>query len=350
MLTLSVPGWRAFAIALACGSALLLAACGGQGGEQAGGAAPAAPAGAIRMKVAHTLPPETHCHKGLIKFKELLEAKAPGRFEIQLFHSGQLGDSADLLGRLKTNSVQVCLTAAAPLSNFDKKLMLADLPYLFPDAKTAERVLDGDIGQRMAQDLPAKAGIRVLAYWVSGFRSVFSAKKLYQSPADFQGTNIRVMETPAHIAFFNALGANARPMPFSEVFTALQQGNVDAAENAPNDFYTSGFQAVCKNFSLTQHVYTAIPLSISEKFYQSLPDDLKQAVAEAATEARDYERKIAEEMNNEAITQLKAKGVTVEAVDPAPFRAIAEKTYPQFENEIGKDLLAAAMAEVHSAS
>ncbi|MBE7560130.1 TRAP transporter substrate-binding protein [bacterium] len=345
MLTFTFPKLRPFVLLLVAALALL-SACGGKGREE--GDSPSATAG-IRMKVAHTLTPETHCHKGLIRFKELVEAKAPGRIDVQLYHSGQLGDSAELLERLKSNSVQMCLTANAPLSNFESKLKLVDLPFLFPDARTAERLLDGPIGEEMVKDLPQKAGLRVLAFWVSGFRSIYSTKRIYRQPADLSGTNIRVMETPVHIAVFNALGANARPMPFSELYTALQQGNVDAAENDADAFYSGKFYEVCKYFTLTNHVYTAIPLSISERFWQSLPDDVKVVITEAAREARDYERALAAELNQAALDKLRAAGVEVAAVDPQPFAEIARKVYPRFENEIGADLLARALAEVQSA-
>ena len=335
MLTLSVPRFRVFLAAVA--SVALLVACGGGGGP-------------IRMKVAHTLNENTHCHQGLVRFKELIEQKAPGKFEVQLFSGGQLGDSADLLERLKSNSVQVCLTANAPLSNFEPKLQLVDLPFLFPNAKSAEALLDGPLGEEMVKDLPAKAGIRVLAFWVSGFRSIFSAKGIYKTPADLSGTNIRVMETPVHIAVFNALGANARAMAFSELYTALQQGNVDAGENDADAFYKVNFHEVCKYYTLTNHVYTAIPLSISEEFWQSLSPELQRVVKESAAEARDYERGVAERMNQEALGKLREAGVTIETVDPGPFARIARGVYPQFEAEIGKDLLQRAMAEIDSAS
>jgi len=342
MLTLSFARLRLLAVALA--SLALLAACGG------GGPGASSSGGPIRMKIAHTLNDNTHCQKGLVRFEELLEQKAPGKFNVEIYSGGQLGDSADLLERLKSNSVQACLTAAAPLSNFEPRLQLVDLPFLFPDAKSAEHLLDGPIGKEMVKDLPEKAGIRVLAYWVSGFRSIFSTKQIYKTPADLSGTNIRVMETPVHIAVFNALGANARPMAFSELFTALQQGNVDAAENDADALYKQKFYEVCKYYTLTNHVYTAIPFSISEKFWESLSPDLQAKVQESANQARDYERKVAAQMNADALTKLREAGVTIEKVDRAPFAKIARSVYPQFEDEIGKDLLQRAMAEIDSAS
>jgi TRAP-type transport system periplasmic protein len=302
----------------------------------------------IRMKIAHSLTENTHCHKGLVEFKRILEEKAPGAFDVQLFSGGQLGDSADLLGRLKSNSVQACLTANAPLSNFEKKLMLIDLPFFFPNAKSAETFLDGPMGKQLAADLPQKAGIRVLAYWVSGFRSIFSSKGIHKTPADLQGISIRVMETDVHKEVFAALGANPRPMAFGELYPALQQGVVDAAENDADAFFSQNFYEVCKYYTLTNHVYTAIPLSISEKFYQSLTPELRKAVEEAAAEARDYERTLAKQMNQDALTKLKEKGVTIEEVDNEPFAKIARTVYPKFEAEIGTDILKQALETVQS--
>jgi len=301
--------------------------------------------GVIKFKVAHALTKNTHCHQGLEYFCQLLRERSNGVLQPTLYSGGELGDSRALLEGLQLGTVQIVSTAAAPLSAFDSRLMLCDLPFLFETHEEAEQILDGEIGRRIAADLPEKADMRLLSYWVSGFRSIFSSKGPVQSVEDLKELKIRVMETPVHIDAFKALGAIPTPMAFGELYTSLEQGVVDAAENDADAFFSQRFYEVCKHYSLTEHVYTAIPLTASEKFYQSLPEPLKSVLQQAADDARDYERRIAREMNEKALEQLKEAGVSIYPVDKAPFRRRMSQVYEKYAEQIGPDILSAVRGE-----
>jgi tripartite ATP-independent transporter DctP family solute receptor len=297
----------------------------------------------IEFKVAHSLTKNTHTHKGLEYFCKLVRERSDGVLQPKLYSGGELGDSRSLLEGLRLGTVQMVSTAVAPLSAFDSKLMLCDLPFIFKDHEQAEKVLDGTIGQQIAADLPAKAKIRVLAYWVSGFRSVFNSKKPIRTIDDLKEMKIRVMETPVHIDTFKALGAIPTPMSFGELYTSLAQGVVDGAENDADAFWSQGFYETCKYYSLTKHSYTAIPLVISEKYYQSLNPDMQQIIQQAAYDARDYERNIARRMNDAAIEKLRAEGIHINSVDTKPFKNAMKPVYRKYEKVIGAKILHAVI-------
>ncbi len=298
-----------------------------------------------KVKIAHGLTKNTHCHKGLEYFKKIIEERSKGKIKATIYSGGELGDSRSLIEGMQMGTVHIVVTAVAPLSAFEPKLMLSDLPFIFDTHNQAEKVLDGPVGKKIAQDLPKKAKIRLLSYWVSGFRNVFNDEKPVKTVKDLEGMKIRVMETPVHIDTFNQLGAIPTPMSFGELYMALAQGVVDAAENDADAFWSQRFYEVCNYYSRTKHSYTALALTISEKFYQSLPPDLKAVVDQAALDARDYERDIARQMNEQAIEKLKAKGIKINDVDTKPFRAAVADVYKKYEDQIGKDILDEVLKE-----
>lgn len=295
------------------------------------------------VKIAHGLTKNTHCHKGLEYFKQILEERSGGRIKATIYSGGELGDSRSLIEGMQMGTVHIVVTAVAPLSAFEPKLMLSDLPFIFDSHEQAENILDGPIGKEIAADLPKKARIRLLSYWVSGFRNVFNDKRPVNNVQDLADMKIRVMETPVHIDTFKELGAIPTPMSFGELYMALAQGVVDAAENDADAFWSQRFYEVCSYYSRTKHSYTALALTVSEKFYQSLPSELKAVLDQASVDARDYERKIAREMNNQAIEKLKAEGIKINDVDTKPFRAAVLDVYKKYEDQIGKEILDAVL-------
>lgn len=312
------------------------AGCEDQGGDGA--------AKTYRIRIAHQLTENTHLHQGLERFAELLRTKSDGRFEPKLYAGGTLGDSRALLENVRMGTVDVVSVANSLLSAYEPKTMLADYPFLFDTHAQAEQLLDGPIGHKMVGELPAKVGFRVLGYWVSGFRSIFSDKRFVRTPEDLKQLKIRVMESPIYQDTFIMLGAVATPISFGELYGALEQGVVDAAENDADAFYSQNFYEICKKFSLTKHSYTAIPLIISEAYYQKLPADLRQVLTEAADEAKTYERKVARAMNKQALDELEKAGVEIVEVDRGPFKAALSDFDAKYGPIIGEELMAEARA------
>ncbi len=297
----------------------------------------------VKFKIAHGVNKNSHLHTGCEYFARLLRERSNGVLQPTVYTSGELGQSRSLLEGLQLGTVQIILTAAAPLSAFDSKLMLCDMPFLFDSHEQVRRFLDGEFGRQIVADLPKKARMRVLAQWESGFRSVFSTKGPIHTLEDIKELKIRVMETPVHIDAFKALGAIPAPMSFGELYTSLAQRVVDAAENDADALWTQGFWEVCKYFSLTNHAYTAIPLVISEQFYQKLTPQQQAIVQQAANDARDYERNVARQRNEKALKELEKAGVKINTVDPTEFRKAMASIYKKYEKIIGADLMKAAL-------
>jgi tripartite ATP-independent transporter DctP family solute receptor len=183
-------------------------------------------------------------------------------------------------------------TAAAIVSGFEIQFTILDFPFLFKDKEAAYKALDGELGQTLNELLPEKQGIRNLVFMENGLRHITNNRKPIKTPEDLKGIKIRTMENPVHQAMFKLLGANPTPLSFSELYTALQQGTVDAQENPLPIMYSSKFYEVQKFCSLTGHVYAPSTLLISETFWQSLSDEERAIIREATIIYRDNQRRV----------------------------------------------------------
>lgn len=314
---------------------LVMTGCGGSSktaGESKGSQA------VTTIKVGHVLAPDHPYTIGLKKFAELMDQKTGGKVKVNVFHSSQLGNERDMIEALQLGTQQMALVSTAPLASFTKQFLVFDLPFMFTDYQGAYKVLDGPIGGEMLKSLESQ-GIVGLTYWENGFRHVTNSRQLIQKPEDLAGLKIRLMENPIHMDTFKAMGANPLPMAFGELFTALQQGTIDAQENPVPIIWTSRFYEVQKYATLTGHFYAAAPLLVSKKFYDGLPADQQKALQEAAKEARDFERQLLAEQNKDFIGKLKEKGMQIIEVDKTPFQTAVQSVWKQHEATIGKDII-----------
>jgi len=191
-----------------------------------------------------------------------------------------------------------------------------DFPFLFSNEKEADALLDGPIGKRLTDMLPAH-GLVALAYWENGFRNVTNSKRPITRPEDLAGLKIRVMPNPVYLATFKAVHANPVPMAFGELFTALETKAVDAQENPYSIILGNKFNEVQRYLSITHHTYNAFIVLVSKKFWDSLSPVEKQIMQEAAIEARAYERQVSRAAASRDLAALKAKGMQVNEVSPA---------------------------------
>ena len=180
----------------------------------------------------------------MLKFKNIVETETDNEIQVNIYPSTQLGNERDIIEGLQIGTIQIAPTSNAPLSSWVPELMVFDFPYIFRDNEHAAKVLDGPVGREIASKTE-DFGIKILAFWSAGIRSVFT-KTPVNTLADLTGLKIRVMENPVHIKTFNAFGAQATPMASGEVFSALQQGVIDGAENDPNSFLHIWILAVNK--------------------------------------------------------------------------------------------------------
>ncbi|QSQ08290.1 Solute-binding protein [Koleobacter methoxysyntrophicus] len=323
---------------------LILTGCGGKQGDSKPDDAANKP---ITIKLAYVVPETQSTHIASEKvFKNYVEEKSGGRLKVELYPNGQLGSDRQAIEGVSLGTIEMTIPAAAVLSGFEEKFMVFDLPFLFESREAAHRALDGELGQKLSE-LLIPHGLKNLVFAENGFRNITNNKKPITTPDDLKGLKIRTMENPVHIAAFKALGANPTPMAFGELFTALQQGTVDAQENPISLIYTSKFYEVQKYCTLSGHVYAPTAVLINNDFYNSLPEDLQKIIREAAVAYRDYQRELAGQQDTEFIAKLKEAGMQVNELTPEQKKAFVEATkvvYEQFESKIGKDLIEMARA------
>lgn len=316
--------------------ALLLSACGANTSTNTTTEAPAEGGSSkeeIVLKFGHVLSPDHPYQKGAEKFKEVLEANAPQPVKVEIFHSSQLGSERDLTEGLQLGSVDIAI-APGTISSFEPAMKILDLPYIFRDRDHAYQVLDGEIGKELAADLPSK-DLRLLAYWENGFRHVTNSKKPIVTPQDLDGIKIRVPENSTYVDSFNAWKANVTTMAFGELYTALQQKTIDGQENPLALIATNKFYEAQKYLSLTGHFYGPAHVLMSEQTWQKLSPEMQAAVQKAAEEARDYERQLLSDTNEEYLQTLKDAGMEVNEVDTQAFIEAAKPVWEQYRGEFG---------------
>ncbi|MGI9303228.1 MAG: TRAP transporter substrate-binding protein, partial [Gammaproteobacteria bacterium] len=221
------------------------------------------------------------------------------------------------------------------LAPFVPEADLFNLPFLFKDLDHFYRVLDGPIGDRVARKVESNLGSVFLGWWFSGIRNEWNNKRPVRTPEDLKGLKIRVMGSPVLIDTFNALGAQATPMSFGEVYTSIQQGVIDGAETDHVDLLVENFYEVTKHVSLTSHMYLAAGLLCSQKVYDKLPADVQVALLKAGAESVAAQRKAMEVMTDEAFADLRAKGLQFYDVDLAPFREKVGSVYEKNAEKVG---------------
>jgi len=319
-----------------------VAGCGGNSGNSGNSNQAKSTGGddkVIEMKVGHVLAPTHPYQIGLEKFAQLVDEKTNGKVKITAFPSSQLGDEREMIEGLQMGTLDMALVSTAPLAGFSNKFLVFDLPFIFQNREQAYKTLDGPIGTEILDTLKDQ-GIIGLDYWENGFRNVTNSSHPIVHPQDMKGLKIRTMENKIHMASFETIGADPTPMAFGELFTALQQKTVDAQENPIPIIWTSKFYEVQKYMSLTGHFYAAAPLLVSKTVWDKLTPEYQKAIQDSAVEARDYERSLIQQGDEELQAKLKAQGMQITEVNKAEWLKAMQPVYKQFESEIGADVIA----------
>lgn len=286
-------------------------------------------------KLAYVAQPTNPFHKGMEVFAQKVAEKTGGRVEVKLFHSQQLGGERDYIEGMQLGSIEMASTSIGPLVAFEKSMGLFTLPFLFRSSEHLDAVLDGPIGKSVADKLTPK-GIRVLGYTELGARYLHNSQRMVEKPEDLKGLKFRAIENPIHLETYRVLGARAIPMARPEVYSALKQGVLDGLDNALAFYESMGDYEVAKYLTMGVQLFqTPGALMVSERFYQKLPADLKAAVTAAAAEAVPMQRTIFREGDALVLERVKAKGVVVKTVDPAPFAQIAKTVWDKFAADVG---------------
>ena len=280
-------------------------------------------------------------------FKEKVEAKTGGEVTVQLFPNRQLGDEKEILEGVRFGTIEGGVITNAVVANVEQALQVNDLPFLYADEPQAHRVLDGELGQELLARLSDK-GIVGLRFCEGGFRNMINNVRPVVEPNDVQGVKYRVMENPVYLGMYSALGGNAVPMAWAEVFSSVQQGALDGLEIPIMIVNATKMYEVTKYLSLTNHTYSAIVLVMSKRVFDKLSPEQQKAVREAAVETCDEQREENASNVKKTVEELKAKGMEVNAVkDPAAFRKLVQPVYEEFRSSIGSERLDAFLAAVN---
>jgi tripartite ATP-independent transporter DctP family solute receptor len=285
---------------------------------------------------------------GAKKFGELLEQKSGGKMKAKAFGGGSLGGDAQVISSLQGGVVEMTLVSPGLLTGLIKEFSVFDLPFMFTSYREVDAVMDGPVGTRLLDMLKEK-GLIGLGYWDHGFRNITSAKRPINKMEDISGLKVRVIQIPIFIDTFSALGANPVPLPFPELYTALETGTVDGQENPFASIETSKFYEVQKYAATTGHVYNPLVAIFSKKVWDKLTEDERRIVQEAATEAGLYERKVSREANEKSMQTLRGEGMQITELSPEEIDRMRQKVKPvtdKYTQSIGPDLVAEVQAEI----
>lgn len=257
-------------------------------------------------------------------FAEQVAKNSGGKMKIRAVGAAALGPDTQMQQALIGGAQEMMVGSTATLVGITKEMALWDTPFLFNTAKEADTVLDGPIGQKVMDKLQEK-GLVGLAYWENGFRNLTNSKRPVTKLEDLDGIKLRVMQNEVYLDSFKLMGANAIPLPFSELFSALETKTVDGQENPYNTILSSKFYEVQKYLSVTNHVYSPWIMTVSKKWWDQLSKDEQKVLSDAAIAARDFERKDTREEAAKAVADLKAKGMAVNDVAPQEVNRMREK-------------------------
>ena len=297
----------------------------------------------IVLKLAHHNPIDGAYDVSIKHFANLVNQKTDGKVVIDIYPAAQLGGERDVLEGLKLGTIDMTLNTSALIMNLTPEFGLLDLPFLFEDYEHARAGLEGEGGQMLADKLLEDHGIRMLASWCSGFRVMLTTHKEIKTLEDFKGLKMRAPETPVYIDMFVALGANPTPIPFGEVYTALQTGVVEGVEVAAEPIYTSKFHEVGKYITRTNHIFSTMCPLINEAKFQSLSPDIQEAILEAMVEATDFEWELFIESDAKAMQAMVDAGCILTEIDREPLSKACESVHAKYETEYNASELLAKL-------
>ena len=284
------------------------------------------------LYLAHSLPQTHPVHKGILKFQEALNQKSGGALKVKIFPDGQLGSEREVLELLQIGSVAITKVSAATLSNFVPEYHVLGIPYLFKDKQHQFDVLEGEVGKSILQK-GQKFWLRGLCYYDAGSRSFYTSNKAIRTPDDLKGLKIRVMNNQMAINMVNALGGSATPMAYGELYTAIQQGVVDGAENNPPSFVSSNHYEISKYYTLDQHSSVPDVLLIGTKYWDKLSEKEREWVQEAANESAQAQKQFWNESVEESMAIAKKAGVEVIIPEKSLFQKQSKSVLESFIEE-----------------
>jgi tripartite ATP-independent transporter DctP family solute receptor len=284
-----------------------------------------------KLKLAHTLPTDHPVHSAMQFMADRCEELSGGRLHIQIYPSEQLGSEQQCVELLQIGSLAITKVSAAVMESFTDDYKVLGLPYIFRNKEHSNKVLDGDIGKELLLSTENKY-IRGLCFYDAGSRSFYTIDKPILKPEDLAGMKIRVMKSKTAMDLVKALGGSPTPISFGELYTALQSGVVDGAENNPPSLYTSHHYEVCKHYSLDEHSSVPDVLIMSQHIWEKLDDEEKKWIQQAADESVKLQRKLWEESVKKSLEEVQKAGVKVYYPDKTPFAEKVSHVYESYKD------------------
>ena len=289
----------------------------------------------VILKLAHSLDITHPVHKGMVYMAELVREKSSGRMEVQIYPNEQLGTEKECIEALQLGYMAITKTSSAAMEGFVPEMRIFGIPYLFRDSEHFWKVLKGPIGKELLLAGQSQE-LRGLCYYDAGARS-FYAKKEINSPADLKGLKVRVQNSVMSMKMVEAMGGSPTPIPWGELYTSLEQGVIDAAENNPPSFRTSRHYEICKYYIMDEHTMLPDILVISPRVWMGLTPEFQQILQEAVDESVEYQRKIWAEAEKEDMQKVQDEGVKIIYPDKEPFRQSVKSVWNEFEGtDIGR--------------
>lgn len=291
--------------------------------------------GPVTVRVAHQNNTESTTHVGVERFAEILEKESEGRLSVDVFPGGQMGDSKDEIEQVRSGTLQVSIASPATLSTSYPNAAALAIPYGFPGDSEKEqwesltKVQDGDALTSLTKGMAEETGLHALDWaWVSGFRHITNSVKPIESIDDVKGLYLRSPDAPVHMLPLQNMGASVTPIPFSELYLALQTGTVDGQENPVSLIVVSKFAEVQKHLALTSHLLQLQTPVTSTQFMESLCESDRELISEAMREAGRHQSEVAIQQNIDGVAKLEQMGMKVTRPKLDPFRE-ANKTIAQ---------------------
>ena len=292
----------------------------------------------IVLKAADDQPEDYPTTMGLKYMAKLLDEKSQGRIKMQVYGGAQLGGEKESIEMTQMGTIAMARVNVAPMVGFNPAMGVFSMPFLFRDADHLWKVLDGPIGKDMAKQLES-SNLIGLCYYDSGARSFYTKNKAINTPADAKGQKIRVQQSKIFVDTVNTLGASATPMGYGEVYSGLQTGIIDGAENNPPSLWTMKHYEVCKYFALDEHSMVPEIVIFSKKVWDTLSPEDQKLIQETAAESEVYQKKLWADYTAKALKNLEDNGVVISKPDKEPFRkAVAPlyEKYPEYKDVISR--------------
>lgn len=296
------------------------------------------------LKIGYAVPPNSTFGVGTTAFCDELEKGTQGRYKCQQFPNSALGGEREMIESVQLGTLDAANVSTGALGNFVPEVRIADIPFLFRDYAHARAVLDGAVGEDLLRKMQAK-GLIGLAWTENGLRHMTNNKRPIVTAADAAGLKLRTMENRVHLEGYKAFGLLPTPMPWPEVFTALQQGTVDGQENPISVILSAKLSQVQKHLSLTGHVYSPAVLMVTPGIWSKVSEADRKVFIAAAKKGGEAQRRRVSDDEANGVSQLKKDGMqVVEKVDGASFRKAIAPAYQTFAKEFGADRIAAIQA------